>query len=78
MSNENGISFGLNIIKKKPNLFLAKRLNIDSSDEEGNPKTKDDIKKIVNEKIKREQEANYLKVILIVNFNFYLFISIFI
>lgn len=63
MSNDNGISFGLNITKKKPNLPKAKKLKIDSSDEEENPQTKDDIKKIINDKIKREQEANYLKVI---------------
>jgi len=65
MSNENEISFGINIAKKKPKLPISnKTYNGYSSDEDNNPKSKDDVKKIVNEKIKREQEANYIKVII--------------
>jgi hypothetical protein len=75
MSNENRISFGINLNKKKPNLPSAKRPNVNSSDEDENPKTSDDIKKIVNEKIKREQEANYIKVIFLQIFNFYFLIN---
>ncbi len=66
MSKDNGIFINICLQKKKPNLPLVNKLpKDDSSDDNENPKTRDDIKKIVNEKIKREQDANYLKVIFI-------------
>ena len=63
-SEQNGISFGISIKKNKPTNIFAKTFGNenDSSDNDTKVKTKDDHKKIINEKIKRHQEANHLKV----------------
>ena len=69
MTENNSISFGLNL-KKKQNITKTKSSIFDKADysDDDNIKTKEDQRKLINEKIKREQEANMLKVNKIKNF----------